>query len=86
MGQALCLRGPKYEGIMGSSYNDQEKIFRLLALWKSEMKQPRLVMISQLVVAAERMKRREIVKFIKELSGREGQGLSIRKRIRNFVR
>ena len=86
MGQALCLRGPKYEEIMGSSNNDQEKVFRLLTLWKSEMKQPRPVMISQLAVAAERMKRREMVKFIKELNGREGSGMSIRKRIRNFVR
>ena len=86
MGQALCLRGSKYEEIMGSSYNEQEKVFRLLTLWRSEMKQPRSVMISQLVVAVERMKRREIVKFVKELSGREGGGLSIRKRIRNFVR
>ncbi|XP_065063418.1 uncharacterized protein LOC135689975 isoform X1 [Rhopilema esculentum] len=86
MGQALCLRGPKYDEIMNSNNNDQEKIFGLLSLWKSEMKQPRSVMISQLTVAIERMKRRDIVKFVKELNGREGSSLSIRKRIRNFVR
>lgn len=87
MGQALCLRGPKFEEIMASSYNDQEKVFQLLNLWKSEMKQqPRMVMISQLTVAGERMKRRDIVKFMKELNGREGSSMSIRKRIRNFVR
>ena len=86
MGQALCLRGTKYEETMGGSYNDQEKVFRLLTLWKSEMKQPRTVMISQLTVAMERMKRRDVVKFVKELNGREGSSMSIRKRIRNFVR
>ena len=86
MGQALALRGAKYEEIMGSSYNDQEKIYRLLSLWKVEMKQPRNVLISQLTVAIERMKRRDIVKFVKELNAKESSNLSIRKRIRNFVR
>eukprot|EP00112_Aurelia_sp_Birch-Aquarium-sp1_P013441 Seg2852.2 transcript_id=Seg2852.2/GoldUCD/mRNA.D3Y31 product="hypothetical protein" protein_id=Seg2852.2/GoldUCD/D3Y31 len=86
MGQALVLRGARYEEIMGSSNNDQEKIYRLLSLWKTEMKQPRNVLISQLTVAIERMKRRDIVKFVKELNAKESSNISIRKRIRNFVR
>eukprot|EP00794_Sanderia_malayensis_P012034 gene12034-13276_t len=85
MGQALGLRGDGYEDIMGSSYSDQEKIYQLLVLWKSEVNQPRCVLVSQLTVAIERMKRRDIVKFVRDLNTRD-PGLSIRKRIKRFIK
>ena len=87
IGQALCLRGQEYNNIISSNFNDQEKVYRLLVMWKDGMKkQPRDVLVSQLTVAVERMRRKDVVRFVKELNAREASSLSIRKRIRNFVK
>lgn len=66
--------------------NDQEKVYRLLVSWRSELNLSRSELLKRLCDHID-PKRKDIIKFLKEMAGISGnEGLSVKKRFRKFTR
>ena len=85
LGPTLGVKGMDYEQLLCSNLNVQEKIFRLLVLWKSQNNQPRGTLIPQLSDALEKTRRKDAARFVRDIGRVENSGSSVQSIKRKFM-